>query len=108
MKIKNFIIIMFGSLLLTGCMTTPKKPSMTPLQRQSLQSRESESKKDIVFPSNVKLSKYTVANLSANLSINTKLDAYLRLENLFDENYEEVYGYQPLSFGAYLGIRYKL
>ena len=66
------------------------------------------SQQDIVFPSNVKLSKYTVANLSANLSINTKLDAYLRLENLFDENYEEVYGYQPLSFGAYLGIRYKL
>ncbi|MEL0207370.1 MAG: TonB-dependent receptor [Gammaproteobacteria bacterium] len=64
------------------------------------------SQQDVVFPSNVKLSKYTVVNLSANLNINKKLDAYLRLANLFDEKYEEVYGYQTLGFGAHIGIRY--
>jgi vitamin B12 transporter len=47
-----------------------------------------------------------VVNLSANLNINKILDAYLRLANLFDEKYEEVYGYQTLGFGAHIGIRY--
>jgi len=65
MKFKNFIIIIFGSLLLTGCMTTPKKPTMTSLQIQSLQSRDYESKKDIVFPSIVSVFQdigYTISN----------------------------------------------
>ena len=38
------------SLLLVGCLTTPE-PTMTPLEVQSLQSREYESTKEIVFPS---------------------------------------------------------
>ena len=48
-----------------------------------------------------------IVNISANLNISNKLDAYLRLENLFDESYEEVFGYQPLGFGAHLGIRFR-
>ena len=49
MTIRNLIIVMLSSIFLTGCMTTAKKPNMTSLQIQSLQSREYESKKDIVF-----------------------------------------------------------
>ena len=65
------------------------------------------SQEDIIYPNNIKLSSYTIVNISANLNISNKLDAYLRLENLFDESYEEVFGYQPLGFGAHFGIRFR-
>src|SRR6056300_180059 len=65
------------------------------------------SQEDIVYPSNVKLAEYTIVNLSANFNISKKLDTYLRLENLLDESYEEIFGYQPLGFGAHIGIRYR-
>ena len=56
---------MLASVLVTGCMATAKKPAMTPLQIQSLQSREYESKKDIVFPSIISVFQdigYTITN----------------------------------------------
>ena len=65
MTIKNVIVLMIASVLVTGCMTTAKKPAMTPLQIQSLQSREYESKKDIVFPSIISVFQdigYTITN----------------------------------------------
>jgi hypothetical protein len=65
MTIKNVIVLMLASILVTGCMATAKKPSMTPLQIQSLQSREYESKKDIVFPSIISVFQdigYTISN----------------------------------------------
>lgn len=66
------------------------------------------SQEDVVFPSKVKLDKFTLFNISANLNISQKLEAYLRLENLLDESYEEIFSYQPLGFGAHFGIRYRL
>ena len=65
MIIKNVMLIMLASVLVTGCMTTAKKPTMTSLQIQSLQSREYESKKDIVFPSIISVFQdigYTISN----------------------------------------------
>lgn len=65
MTIKNLIVLMLASVLVTGCMATAKKPEMTPLQIQSLQSREYESKKDIVFPSIISVFQdigYTISN----------------------------------------------
>ena len=65
MTIKNVIVLMLASVLVTGCMATAKKPAMTPLQIQSLQSREYESKKDIVFPSIISVFQdigYTISN----------------------------------------------
>jgi vitamin B12 transporter len=56
----------------------------------------------------VRLSDYTLLNINANYSASDKLDIYLRLDNLLDENYEEVFGYQTLGFGASLGLRYAL
>ncbi len=66
------------------------------------------SQYDIVFPNNIKLPEFTIFNLSANLDISKKMEAYIRLENLLDESYEEVYGYQSPGFGAYLGVTFKL
>jgi vitamin B12 transporter len=66
------------------------------------------SQTDIVYPSNLKLAEFILVNVSATFNISKKLDAYLRLENLFDESYEEIFGYQTLGFGAHMGLRYRL
>jgi vitamin B12 transporter len=56
----------------------------------------------------VRLSDYTLLNVNANYRASDKLDIYLRLDNLLDEDYEEVFGYQTLGFGASLGVRFDL
>ena len=64
MKGKRFLSALAMSLLLVGCMTAPV-PTMTPLEVQSLQSREYESTKEIVFPSIVSVFQdigYTITN----------------------------------------------
>jgi vitamin B12 transporter len=57
---------------------------------------------------NKALAAYNLVNLNANYSASEKLDIYLRLDNLLDEDYEEVFGYQTLGFGASLGVRFRL
>lgn len=56
----------------------------------------------------VTLDAFTLVNVNASLNATDKLDVYLRLDNLFDEDYQEVFGYQTLGFGASLGLRYSL
>ena len=56
----------------------------------------------------VTLDAFTLVNVNANFNATDKLDIYLRLDNLFDEDYQEVFGYQTLGFGASLGLRYSL
>ena len=56
----------------------------------------------------VTLNAFTLVNVNANLSATDNLDIYLRLDNLFDEDYQEVFGYQTLGFGASFGLRYSL
>ena len=56
----------------------------------------------------VKLDGFTVVNLNADYTASDKMNVYLSLTNLFDEDYEQVYGYETLGFGANLGVRYKL
>lgn len=61
------------------------------------------------FPSEiVKLDDYTLLNVNADYKATDKLDIYLRLDNLLDDQYEEVFGYRTLGFGANLGLRYSL
>ena len=61
------------------------------------------------FPSQiVELDDYTLLNVNANYKATDKLDIYLRLDNLLDDQYEEVFGYRTLGFGANLGLRYSL
>lgn len=64
MKIANVVFAVLASIVLSGCMTTPK-PTMTPLEIQSLQSREYETTKEIVFPSVISVFQdigYTISN----------------------------------------------
>lgn len=56
----------------------------------------------------VTLDDYTLLNVNANFSATDRLDIYLRLDNLLDDDYEEVFGYQTLGFGASLGLRFSL
>jgi len=54
------------------------------------------------------LDAFTLVNVNANWTATDKLNVYLRLDNLFDESYQEVFGYQTLGFGASLGVRFSL
>lgn len=74
----------------------------------------SGSQTDVFFPpwptpsQTVTLDDYTLLNVNANYRATDKLDVYLRLDNLLDDDYEEVFGYQTLGFGASLGLRLSL
>jgi len=56
----------------------------------------------------VALSNHTLVNINLNYSATEKFEMYLKLENALNENYEEVFGYQTLGFGATLGLRYSM
>ena len=56
----------------------------------------------------VALSNHTLVNINLNYSATDKFEMYLKLENALNENYEEVFGYQTLGFGATLGLRYSM
>jgi len=56
----------------------------------------------------VTLDAFTLVNLNASWTATDKLNVYLRLDNVFDESYQEVFGYQTLGFGASLGLRFSL
>ena len=43
-----------------------------------------------------------------HLEILSKCEIYVNLDNVLDEDYEEVFGYQTLGFGASMGLRYSL
>ena len=65
MKIKNILLLALATLILSGCVENPKPPSLTPLEIQTLQSREYESTKEIVFPSVISVFQdigYTITN----------------------------------------------
>ncbi|MDA9090795.1 TonB-dependent receptor, partial [Porticoccaceae bacterium] len=70
------------------------------------------SQTDTFFPPSgsqtVTLDDYTLLNVNANYTATEKLDIYLRLDNLLDDDYEEVVGFQTLGFGASLGVRFSL
>ena len=67
---------------------------------------------DVYFPpwpnpmETVSMDDYTLVNVRANYRINQKLNIFIRLDNLTDENYEDVFGYQTLGFGFGFGARY--
>jgi len=61
---------------------------------------------DYVWPMNVKLKSYILGNVSFNYQINDKLNTFLRFENILDDDYELVNGYQTPKFSWYLGTKY--
>ncbi|MCL1925840.1 MAG: TonB-dependent receptor [Syntrophorhabdaceae bacterium] len=58
------------------------------------------------YPSSrVKLNSYTLVNLAASYGITKNITLLGRIKNLFDKNYEEVFGYGTQRFSIYGGIR---
>lgn len=55
--------------------------------------------------SRVLLSEFTLVNLGADFSVSDSLGLYARVENLFDEEYEEVYTYRTAGRAAYFGMK---
>ena len=53
-----------------------------------------------------KLKSYILGNLSFNYQVNNKLNTFLRFENILDDDYELVKGYQTPKFSWYLGAKY--
>ena len=53
------------------------------------------------------LAAYTVVNLAAAYDLNDNLRLTGRVENLFDEDYEEVSGFGTPGIAGYLGARYR-
>ena len=60
------------------------------------------------FPATpVTLDGYQVVNLAASYSITPNIQFFGRIDNLFDQNYEEVFGFGTPGVSPYFGVRLK-
>lgn len=57
------------------------------------------------IPVNVSLQEYVLVNLAAEYRITRTVSVYGRVENLFDERYEEVFSFATTGRGAYGGVK---
>lgn len=69
--------------------------------------------KDVAFDamfnsSRVKLDGYWVVDAAANYAINEHVEVFGRIENLFDEHYQEVFGFGSVGFGVFGGLRLRI
>jgi vitamin B12 transporter len=69
--------------------------------------RAVDSSKDVLGNAVEKLDSYTVVNLSAAYDVLAWLQVYGRIDNLFDEFYEEAWSYATPGISGYLGVRLK-
>jgi vitamin B12 transporter len=53
----------------------------------------------------INLDSYYLASVAASYRLTNQASVYARVENLLDEDYENVYGYNTPGIGAYAGIR---
>jgi len=60
------------------------------------------------LPVRVSLQEYVLVNLSAEYRLTPSISLYGRVENLFDEKYEEIFSYVGQGRGAYAGVRVRL
>ena len=56
-------------------------------------------------PEQVTLASYTLVTLAAGYQMTPRLEIFGRIENLLDEDYEDVYGFNTPGIGAFIGIR---
>ena len=68
--------------------------------------RDESSAKDMYGNRVYTLDSYTVFNLAGTYALTTNLDLYGRIENLFDEEYEEAWSYATPGLSAYCGAKY--
>lgn len=57
------------------------------------------------FVGRVALDDYTLVNLAATFEIGERLAVYGRIENAFDEDYQDVFGYASPGVGGFVGLR---
>ncbi len=55
----------------------------------------------------VKLDSYTLVNLATSYQATDRVRVYGRIENLFDEAYEDVIGFNTPGIGAFVGVQVK-
>ena len=53
----------------------------------------------------VKLDAYTLVNFAASINVTDEISVYGRIENLFDEDYQNIFGFATPGIGAYIGVR---
>lgn len=74
----------------------------------------SGKQKDDYFPpptftqQRVQIDEYTLVDLVASYAVTTEISVYARAENLFDKDYENVFGYATPGEAYYAGIRMRL
>jgi vitamin B12 transporter len=78
--------------------------------RVSLQVVHNGKNQDIEFISGtsqdrITLGGYTLVNLTASYDLRPNIILYLRGENLMDDDYQEVFGYQAPGIGVYAGLK---
>jgi len=56
-------------------------------------------------PEQVELTSYTLVTVAASYQMTPRLEFFGRIENLLDEDYEDVYGFNTPGIGAFIGIR---
>jgi vitamin B12 transporter len=54
------------------------------------------------------LDSYTRVNISARYALNDRFQIYGRIDNLFDEEYEEAWSYATPSLSGYIGLKFTL
>ena len=51
---------------------------------------------------------WTRADLSASYQLSKNIELFARIENLFDEDYQQIFGYGTPERSGYIGARYQL
>ena len=54
------------------------------------------------------LDSYTLVNVSAKYDLTDIIQIYGRIDNLFDEEYEEAWSYATPGLSGYLGLKFSL
>jgi vitamin B12 transporter len=54
------------------------------------------------------LDDYTVVNLSGSCDISDRVQIFARVDNLFDEYYEEAFSYATPGLSGYIGLKWRL
>jgi vitamin B12 transporter len=60
------------------------------------------------FPANrVELDDYTLVNIAGEYQINKWITLQGRIENLFDSNYQNIFGYETQGINAHIGVKFQ-
>jgi vitamin B12 transporter len=54
----------------------------------------------------IKAPGFTTMNLAVNYALRDDMTLFVRIDNLFNRQYEDPIGFQPQGFGAFAGIRF--